>query len=274
MQTYLMHSVETTARWLKYKIGLTDRSPLTTAVRPCYDLFLKTLYQRKGLKRTILGEETVQIRPAYRNFPDDFEGRVFSYLKRSIRQGDCVLDVGAHMGMFTILLARWVGTTGRVYAFEPNPQLREALLDHMALNDVANRVVVSPLAISNAVGRALFSSNGLAGTNRIVDHGGGDTYEVAVTTIDTFCSESGAVPSLIKIDIEGFEFHALVGAMQTLEKHRPVVVVEMHPFFWGEVGTNNSELGRILKESGYHAIALDGQADLLRDYGHIALEPD
>jgi hypothetical protein len=95
---------------------------------------------------------------------------------------------------------------------------------------------------------------------------------VPVTTVDAFCATRGLAPSLINIDIEGFELHALRGARETLGKHRPALVVEMHPHNWPEIGADRPQAAALLTALGCRAIPLDGQTDPLAEYGHVALE--
>ena len=94
-----------------------------------------------------------------------------------------------------------------------------------------------------------------------------------VTTIDEFCRERGIVPNLIKIDIEGYEFHAIRGAREILSKYHPIVVVEFHPMNWKEIGIDPDQVPRLFAELGYEATPLDGQKDPLAEYGHVVLEP-
>src|SRR5260370_813462 len=96
---------------------------------------------------------------------------------------------------------------------------------------------------------------------------------VSGTTIDAFCASSCVVPDLIKIDIEGFEIHALRGARQTLAGQRPIVLVEMHPMNWPEIGVAPRHSEQLLGELNYRLRPLDGQADPLMEYGHVVWEP-
>ena len=100
----------------------------------------------------------------------------------------------------------------------------------MALNHVADRVRVCPLAISNQEGTALLYTIANCPENTLSAIHGRLPDEhtrqnlVNVTTIDSFCASQSLIPDIIKIDIEGFELHALRGARQTLSRQRPVVV--------------------------------------------------
>jgi hypothetical protein len=97
--------------------------------------------------------------------------------------------------------------------------------------------------------------------------------EVPLTTIDTFCAEHAIAPTLIKVDIEGFEIHALRGARETMLRHRPIVVVEVHPMNWPAIGVGGEEIASIAAETGYRLAAMEGQADSLSTLGHVLLEP-
>ena len=254
-----------------------SRSPLVARMRPAYDSLLNFCYGRRGLVRLINGQDRVRIRPAHRYAAENYEPAVFDYLKRHVQPGMVVFDVGAHVGLFTVLLARWVGPTGRVFAFEPAPLTRAALTDHLALNDLAGRVTVCPLAVSDQEGSAFLymvsnsPENTLSAAHSRLPQARG--APVSVTTIDAFCASSCLVPDLIKIDIEGFEIHALRGARQTLARQRPIVLVEMHPMNWPEIGVAPRHSEQLLGELNYRLRPLDGQADPLMEYGHVVWEP-
>src|SRR5947209_4602202 len=135
-----MNALETAVQTFKRGLGLSSHSRLVARMRPAYDSLLNLCYGRRGLVRLLNGQDPVRIRPAHRYAAESYEPAVCDYLKRHVQPGMVVFDVGAHVGLFTVLLARWAGSTGRVFAFEPAPQTRAALTDHLALNDLAGRV--------------------------------------------------------------------------------------------------------------------------------------
>jgi FkbM family methyltransferase len=248
-------------------------------MRPAYDSLLNFCYGQRGLPRVINNEETVRIRPAHRYAAENYEPAVFDYLKHQVQPGMVVLDVGAHVGLFTVLLARWVGPSGRIFAFEPAEGTCEALKGHLALNHVANRVCVCPLAVSDREGTALLYTiancpeNTLSATHGRLPEEHTRENLVTVTTIDAFCASQSLVPNIIKIDIEGFELHALRGTRQTLARRRPIVVTEMHPMNWPEIGVTAAQIEQLLNEINYRPRPLEGQSDPLAEYGHVVLEP-
>jgi hypothetical protein len=100
-----------------------------------------------------------------------------------------------------------------------------------------------------------------------------DCIEVEVTTIDAFCREHRIAPSLIKIDIEGYEFHALRGAREVLREYSPIIVAELHPMNWPDIGVDPESEQRFISGLNYSTKALEGALDPFSIYGHLLLEP-
>jgi len=188
-----------------------------------------------------------------------------------------VLDIGTTVGLISLVMASWVGKTGRIYAFEPAPESLRALRKHIRLNGMADRIEAVSCAISDTAGEATFYAHTYNGENtlsasfarRVPDARG---VRVPVTTIDDFCASRAIIPTLLKIDIEGFEFHALEGARQMLRRHCPTVIVELHPMIWKEIGLSTERVTQTLADLGYQARPLECQADLWAEYGHIVLD--
>src|SRR5260370_42647177 len=104
-----MNALETFIRTAKCSLGLSRHFALIGLFRPGYDFLLNILYRSKGLERTILGEEPVRVLPFYRSISEEAEAQVFAALKSRTRPGDVVLDIGANIGLFSLVMARWVG---------------------------------------------------------------------------------------------------------------------------------------------------------------------
>lgn len=272
-----MNALETTVRVFKRGLGLSSRSPLVARMRPAYDSLLNYCYGRRGIVRVINGREPIRIRPAHRYAAEHYEPAVFDYLKAKIQPGAVVLDVGAHVGLFSVLLARWAGPGGHVFAFEPTPVTRAALSDHLTLNRVANQVTVCPFAVSDKEGSSFVYTVSNSPENTLSPiHGrltNASAVAIEMTTIDAFCAARKISPTLIKIDIEGFELHALRGAKRTLIRHRSLVVAEMHPMNWPEIGVSREQVIEVLNDVNYRLNPLDSQIDPFSEYGHVVLEP-
>ena len=141
-----------------------------------------------------------------------------------IRLGDTVLDVGAHVGYYTLLSSILVGAKGRVFAFEPNPRNYHYLDRHVYLNGCRN-VTTVPAAVSDRAGTAQFQFGSGSGTGKLASKG---ALEVLTITLDDFCAERGLNPSAVKIDVEGAELEVLEGARKVLSTDRPTVFLSTH----------------------------------------------
>jgi FkbM family methyltransferase len=141
-----------------------------------------------------------------------------------VRPGATVLDVGAHVGYYTLLAARLAGTDGRVLAFEPEPGNAERLRRHVALNRLG-QVEVVEAAVAARPGAASFARGTGSGTGRLMARG---DSEVRTVAIDDEVAARGIRPAVIKIDVEGAERIVLEGADRTLRTARPVLFLSTH----------------------------------------------
>lgn len=206
----------------------------------CKPILRRTLY-RPGRVAKILFGPSKGLR--YRIFPEFGLAHLYGawepYVHRSIlehvRAGSVVYDLGANYGLHTLLFAKLAGSTGCVFAFEPMPRIREALVENIALNGFAN-VVVSSMAISDRVGNEQYVIGEHDGAGHIKSGGRGDsspvkveqTFTVSVTTIDQFVRDGNAPPTFVKIDVEGSEGAVLRGATDVILKYRPILLIELH----------------------------------------------
>jgi len=129
--------------------------------------------------------------------------------------------------MHTLLFARLVGDSGCVFAFEPHPAVFTALTEQLNLNGLQN---VSPVcrAVCDRIGVAFFDETAARSCGHLSDETNGRLI-VETTTLDDFVVRGHArPPDFIKIDIEGAESSALLGALKTIRQYRPTMVIELH----------------------------------------------
>jgi len=175
-----------------------------------------------------------------------------------LKRGDVVVDVGAHIGCFTVKASRTVGASGLVVSVEPEPENYRMLLTNISLNSLGN---VTPLRVALADRRGvarLFKSDDYIG-HSIVAQPTGDFVPVPVTTLDELLRELnvGKV-DFIKIDAEGAEALILKGAMKTIIEHRPALAIATY-HYTGET----AEVANILKR-------LNFKVAILEDYVYAA----
>jgi FkbM family methyltransferase len=148
-----------------------------------------------------------------------------SELRRNIRRGDIVCDIGANKGSFLYWLARW-SAPGRVIAFEPQPDLADGL-SRLCTRFSLDNVVVEPRAVYSCSGRkTLFVPDGhQPGASLFEPAETSKAIQVQTISLDDYLPETGNV-SAIKIDVEGAELDVLRGAERTLRRCRPLIVIE------------------------------------------------
>jgi FkbM family methyltransferase len=154
--------------------------------------------------------------------------------KRIIKDGDTVFDVGGHVGNVAWFMTRCVGPDGRVFSFEPHPELFKAL--HAKAEKYANLEAVNCAVSDSLMQVTLYfgvtEASNQASTIRAdlvtTDLLGEEIHstQVQAVTLDQFCADRRLHPDVIKIDVEGAEKFVLEGAGTVLEA-RPILVFEM-----------------------------------------------
>lgn len=155
-------------------------------------------------------------------------------VRACLRRGDCFLDVGSNVGLMTVTAAFSVGATGKVYAFEPEPRVRNLIYKNIELNQLKNVTVLDfALGTVNETKKLYLQdeiSLGSATLLKPADEREG--FEVKVRKLADFISAQD-LPSIrmIKIDAEGWEFQVLQGARQLLgSPEAPILCVEYSKF--------------------------------------------
>ncbi|MEH2464010.1 FkbM family methyltransferase [Nostoc sp.] len=164
--------------------------------------------------------------------------------------GTTVVDIGANVGFFTILLSRLVGNTGFVIAFEPLTRDLEMLYRHIHLNNIKN-VTVYGSAVAEKEGVMRFNTSMAYSQSHLSETG---DIEVQVVTLDSLLDNFKKLErkvSLLKIDVEGAEDRVLEGGKNFFSYYRPVILLATH----GEDKVSNCR--QILSTYGYSLMPLD-----------------
>lgn len=212
---------------------------------------------------------------AFSNFENWGRGHndAFSICVETCRGKNCVLDVGAHIGLVALPVASVVGPRGRVICFEPAQANRNLLLEHAALNGFANVEVVpslvgaKPLAVTR-----FFEMDQPTGMNSIVAQESRQAYRETrhdQVSLDSFCTERGITPDVIKIDVEGAEVGVLRGARELLSRCGPVIFLSVHPREIAALNESVDDLAGLIEELGYDLRDVQGNKPTrfeLREY--------
>ena len=150
------------------------------------------------------------------------EPETIAWLESSLRDGDVLYDVGANVGAYSLVAARVPGRKVRVCAFEPGAMTFESLSENIALNDLADRIIALPVALSGETGLLQFAYTSVeAGSARhpgiMPGQRGVRREHVMAFRLDDIRAQFGLpAPTHIKIDVDGSEHLVLQGARETL----------------------------------------------------------
>lgn len=137
------------------------------------------------------------------------------------------VDVGAHIGKYTILMAKLIGKKGIIIAVEPHPENYAILVENINLNGLRN-VITLPVGLWSSEGEMkLFIYHRHGWHSFVKDHGLGSIH-VKTKTLDSIIEELQITGRLIiKIDVEGAELEVFKGSIKTLQVYRPIIICEI-----------------------------------------------
>ena len=200
-----------------------------------------------------------------------YEPLIHEAFTTTVRSGMVVLDVGAHVGFFTLAAALRVGPTGRVFAFEPAPETAAILARHVAMNGWGDRVEVVRSALSDREGTLPFFTLGTTMAASLsrehveaspeVHTSAPEEVSVPAVSLDGFCASRAVVPDRIKIDVEGAEVMVLRGARHVLDSDAEILC-EVHPAAIGLFGSSVDELHELAAGAGRRPIPVDSPNEL------------
>ena len=174
------------------------------------------------------------------------------FLLHFLTAGDIFADIGANSGAYTILASGV--KRAKTYAFEPVPSTYKRLVRNIALNDLDALVTPMMCAVGATPGQLQFSSE-LDTMNRVADRHTPSAITVDVTTLDEVFAD--AVPSLMKIDVEGYEDAVLRGGSRVLRQPALQAIIAEVNEAARAYGFNEDEILRFLEGYGFSPCAYD-----------------
>lgn len=207
-----------------------------------------------------------------------FELNEVSFVRTYLLPGDVFVDVGANVGVYTVVASQKVGERGRVYSFEPTPRTFRNLTETVRINGLDN-VVCCQMGLSDTPGSLdlKMSVGGLDAWNSFGTPARDGTFvseAVNVTTFRHYACEAGLRPgdvALMKIDVEGWEERVLLGASDFLaHPNGPALVVETNDVAAQSAGSSPEAILQALKNFGYSVYRFDR---LRRDLQELEEDP-
>jgi FkbM family methyltransferase len=148
------------------------------------------------------------------------------------KEGDTVIDIGAHIGRYTITSSKQVGNTGKVLAIEADPDNFQLLKRNIALNNLTNVIPLNYAVFSERTKIKLYEQSASAKYNSVMLTRAAKTknyVEVDADTLDSILERNGVNQvNWIKIDVEGAEFEVLKGSAKTLSNENISLLIEIH----------------------------------------------
>jgi len=173
-----------------------------------------------------------------------------------VKEGDTVLDCGSNFGYNAVIMGKQIGPSGKLFAFEPQRIVNQQLSGNMILNNIYNAIVVHA---------ALGQEQGITTMSPVpydldwVNIGdtsvgeGGD--EVQVITLDMIDSQ----PDFIKMDVQGYELFALLGAENTIKQSLPDIFIEIEEHQLAKFNVTKEQLLNYIKSFGYRMFKIDNE---------------
>lgn len=191
------------------------------------------------------------------------------WLRRELRPGDVMMDVGANVGDFTALAAEVVGPSGRVYAFEPGPDNLAAL---RARFGTTGTVQIVDAAVSDSTGEATFFLDRRDGRRHSLARENvgkrGAAIAVRQVALDDYLETVPRV-DVIKIDAQGAEPRIIRGARRLLAHFRPRILLELWPFGLGSLGSDSTTLLAELRAQDYDVYRVSAKGQLKSDIATV-----
>jgi FkbM family methyltransferase len=229
-----------------------------------------------------LNEEPTWVLPRWRSLDRNYESETVASFVDSLKPGQTVWDVGANVGIFSIIAARQVGKDGKVVAWEPSPDAFVHLQYHLKVNGLSADCIQEAVhdGKTQEIRFQVDSGNGTSFHNRVsyaeADKSRCHEINVRCRSLDEWAETLKPLPDVIKMDIEGAEVFALKGALRLLKGDfgkRPRVLLSVHPASIHQYGETCGALEALVKELKYVVARIHPNSGTLSDFGEVWLNP-
>ena len=211
-------------------------------------IFLRKILRKIGLSKIL----------AKFVYGTSYEEKVNKTIKNTVMQGDIIWDIGANIGVYTLIFSELTGKKGKVYSFEPHP---DTFVKLKTLSTKDNIEFLN-LGLSNEKKQMLFSNKANNELNSIVDESyNGEKISTNIETADNIIKMKFAnIPNYIKIDVEGYELFVLQG-MNLLLKNSILrnLMIEVHHSVMDELNITDGpkQISTILKDNNFKVQWID-----------------
>ena len=224
---------------------------------------LQTDYAEVFGNKLFLSKKGLALSISHYGTYEELEAKI---MEEKIEMGNIVVDVGANIGLHTLNMARIVGSTGQVFAFEPDPSNFEILKKNVKINNYKN-IILEQKAVGDKHGRTTLYQSDHPGKHRIFPQTeqAKSQVQVELTNLDNyFDSDMIDKINFIKIDVEGLEFSVLKGMKNILKNSKKIkILFEFMPENTMEVGFTPIELLNYLTSNDFKLYCMDNKTKKL-----------
>jgi FkbM family methyltransferase len=170
-----------------------------------------------------------------------YEPSFLKVVKENLKAGDTYIDIGANIGQHSLFASRIVGESGKVIAFEPVYKIYSQFQRSVQLNSIQN-IKIHNLACGEKE-REMFiymTESNMGGSSLVFGSENREKEKIHVVTADSILKPEPTV-NFIKIDVEGYEYEAMLGLIETLETHHPKIMLEYSYGGYRETGLSNDK---------------------------------
>ena len=219
---------------------------------------LQTDYAEVFGNKLILSKKGLALTISHYGTYEELEAKI---MKEKIKVGNIVVDVGANIGLHTLNMAKIVGNTGQVFAFEPDPSNFEILRKNVKINNYQN-IILEQKACADKYGRTTLYQSDHPGMHRVFPQTkqAKGQVQVELTSLDKYFIDSNLADKInfIKIDVEGLEFSVLKGMKNILKNNKKIkILFEFMPKNTMEAGFTPIELLNYLTSYDFKLFCID-----------------
>jgi FkbM family methyltransferase len=210
--------------------------------------FLKTDYCIiEGRKMYVDKEDTLNL-----TVREGYEVVETNTFKKNIKRGDVVLDIGANIGYFSLLFSELVGETGKVYAFEPEKENFSILNKNIQVNNYRNIYTANKGVSDQNTSGKIYLSGDNNGDHRVhISDEVRDAQDIDLISIDSYLGDKETKVDVIKMDIQGAEYQALLGMKEMIQKSPSLfMIMEFWPFGLNSFGVHYQDCLDLLHSYG------------------------
>lgn len=187
-----------------------------------------------------------------------YEPTMVGIFKEKIKKGDTVVDIGGHIGYYTLLAAKLVGEKGKVFSFEPDSTNFELLKKNVGFNGYSNVTIINKAVSEKTNKMKFFLSSNNDAHHSLVDNGGSRDIMVDAISIDDYFDKEIPKVSVIKMDVEGGEYSAILGALGVIDKNKNVCLfTEFSPEALKRAGRSPKLYLDLLRSHGFKLFNID-----------------